>query len=357
MTTRDSLTSEQRSTSLIHTIDPGFVHHRKIETILGPSNMMIVDERIKSLPDLPEWQRRVRIDHIYTQALLIVCNKTEIRPLQDILATRTGHMFCSTERLLPCPDIYDIERAVSVWAGNYLRQVEFHYSTRHIASETLRSRLYSGEIFSIVALLHSIDDSKVIFDPLVMGFPWLEAGEAKPNFDIMWFGYDFFENFVEDFDEFSKVNDIPVPPNSEPMKDISELAFKKCLAKMLGDSSNKDWGGEASDYYSAHLHMKGQRLKAAFLLKGPHDFRPMSLNHLGKNNDQIVRLSHEPANILFVQHCHDISPPVRETLRAFAVQPSNPRRFCLIDGRDSLRLLYAYNMYEEALSITKEKNS
>jgi hypothetical protein len=77
----------------------------------------------------------------------------------------------------------------------------------------------------------------------------------------------------------------------------------------------------------------------------------MSLNHLGKNNDQIYRLSQEPANVLFVQHCHDILPAVRATLRAFAVQPGKPRRYCLIDGRDSLRLLRAYGMLDKALAF------
>lgn len=80
----------------------------------------------------------------------------------------------------------------------------------------------------------------------------------------------------------------------------------------------------------------------------------MTLNHLGKNNDQIVRLAHVPASLLVVQHCHDIGPEVRETLRAFAVQPSNPRRYCFIDGRDSLRLLRAYGLYDKAVALTKE---
>jgi hypothetical protein len=40
----------------------------------------------------------------------------------------------------------------------------------------------------------------------------------------------------------------------------------------------------------------------------------MGLNHLGKNNDQIVRLSREPADVLIVQHSHEILPAVRETL-------------------------------------------
>src|SRR5208337_4206458 len=131
-----------------------------------------------------------------------------------------------------------------------------------------------------------------------------------------------------------------------------EKAFKQCLVEIIGDNVKKDWGGETSDHYSSHLTLNGKRIIAAFLLKGPGSgFSPMGLNHLGKNNDQIFRLSQEPANVLIVQHCHEITPPVRATLRAFAVQPSDPRRYCLIDGRDSLRLLKAYDLYDKALEI------
>lgn len=355
---REALTPEQRATPLTHVIDPGFVNHRRIETIIGPYNMQILDSWIRSLPELPDWQRRVRIDHIYTRCFLEFCRKSDIRPLQDILATETGHLFCSTEKLLPCADVYDKERVVSIWdsQGVYSRRVEFHYSTRHIVSDTCRSRLHSGNKFSIIAELHEAGDEVLIFDPIVIGMPWLEPIEdINPTFDIMWWGSRFFENFIEDFDEFSKVKNVPTPQDPEPMRYISEYAFKVCLAELLGDARQDDWGGESSDYFTSHLHLGGQRLTAAFLLKGPHNFKPMGLNHLGKNNDQIVRLSHEPVDVLFVQHCHDILPSVRETLRAFAVQPSNPRRYCLIDGRDSLRLLYAYGLYDRALQLSSSR--
>jgi hypothetical protein len=78
----------------------------------------------------------------------------------------------------------------------------------------------------------------------------------------------------------------------------------------------------------------------------------MGLNHLGKNNDQIYRLAQEPAQLLVVQHCHDILPPVRATLREFAVSPGATRRYCLIDGRDSLRLLAAYDKLNRALELS-----
>jgi hypothetical protein len=168
----------------------------------------------------------------------------------------------------------------------------------------------------------------------------------------MWWAHDFFENFVEDFKEFSKVKDFEKPTSLEPMKNISEFAFKSCLAEILGDETTKDWGGEQSDHYTAHLHLGERRVTGAFVLKGPAKFSPMKLNHLGKNNDQIYRLAQEPADVLFVQHSHEITAPVRATLRAFSVQPGSARRYCLIDGRDSLWLLNAYGLYQKALDLS-----
>lgn len=357
MSIREKLTPAQRATPLRHTIDPGFVHHSKIQTILGPQGMAIIDNAIRDLPDLPDWQKRVRIDQIYTQVFLIFCNKISIRPLRDVLASQTGQLFCSTEKVLPCDNFYETDRAISVWEAphDFHKRIEFHYSTQKVVADTLRSRLSQGTLVSIVGQQYNFTDEAIIFEPIIMGFPWLLSDNQNVDFDIMWWGSSFFENFLEDFDEFSKVSEIPLPDSPEPMKDISETAFKSCLASILGDKAPKDWGGEASDYFSAHLSLQGRHVSGAFLLKGPHQFMPMTLNHLGKNNDQIVRLSHEPADVLFVQHCHDILQPVRETLRAFSVQPSNPRRYCLIDGRESLRLLYSYNLYDKAIEITKKE--
>ena len=167
---------------------------------------------------------------------------------------------------------------------------------------------------------------------------------------------DFYEHFIEDFDEFANVTDIPVPSVEETMvmQRICETAFKTCLAEILGDKPGKDWGGEMSDHYTSHIRLRGRRVSATFLLKGRSRFSPMTLNHLGKNNDQIYRLAQEPADVLFVQYAHEITPPGRATLRAFAVQPSRPRRYCLIDGRDSLGLLTAYGKLDRAIELSSD---
>ena len=58
--------------------------------------------------------------------------------------------------------------------------------------------------------------------------------------------------------------------------------------------------------------------------------------------DQIDRLFSEPAELLVLQHCHEITPPVRGMMRAYAQQMGRPRLFCLINGYDTLRVLEAY---------------
>jgi len=354
---RDSLTPEQRAIPMDLIIDPGFVHHRKIDAILGRPGIDFINDAIAKLPDMPDWEKKVKIDHIYSEAVLIFCKTIGIKTLQEVYSKQKGHIFCSVEKLAASQYIHAEERAMNLWMSpdETEIQVEFHYSTMHIYSDTLRWRLREGnQEFAIVAQLYAKDNDKVIFEPLLMGFPWLRKRNKEPSFDYTWHGYDYFENFIEDFDEFQKVKDVPSPIDSEPLRNISEFAFKTCLANILGGNVEKDWGGESSDFYTAHLHLQKRSVTGAFLLKGPAKFAPMTLNHLGKNNDQIVRLATEPAQVLFVQHCHEILPAVRQTLRAFAVQPGNPRRYCLIDGRDSLRLLYAYDLYSEGIKITKQ---
>jgi len=349
---RDYLSPELRALPLEHTIDPGFVNRRAVETVLGPNGMKVIDDLTKRLPtSLPDWMQRVRVDHIYKDVLLKFCEVNGIHTLGEILTAGQGHMFCSTESVLPCPQIYDAKRVRSDIrpSGKSRYNVRLEYSTEFVESDTLRSALHRGALLSVVAIFDRMEKDCLFFRPLVIGMPWLRSDDPAWSDKVMWWNRDFFEHFIEDFDEFARVRETPKPDSIEPMRSISEKGFKFYLAKILGDRVTKDWGGEQSDHFTAHIHLNGRRTTGAFLLKGPAKFSPMTLNHLGKNNDQIYRLAQEPAEVLFVQHSHDITPPVRATLRAFAVQPGNARRYCLIDGRDSLWLLNAYGLMEEGM--------
>jgi hypothetical protein len=159
------------------------------------------------------------------------------------------------------------------------------------------------------------------------------------------------ELIVSDVREFARVKDFPLPSSPDQMRDISEASFKECLGELFGDQTAKDWGGEMCDYYTAHAHFGERQISCAFLLKGKADFSPMKLTHLGKNRDQINRLAKVEADVIIVQHSHDITPEVRETLKAFALLESK-RWYCFIDGRDSLRILLAYNLFDKTIKKT-----
>jgi hypothetical protein len=350
------LSSDQRTAQMELRIDAGFVNHRKILPLIGKSGIVAIERQIAQLPDMPDGLRVARIDGLYSDFLLGFCRELGTPTLGELLGKGNGRICCSTEEVEPTPEIYESERVRSRIspAGESTMEVFLDYTTKRVASDTLRSRLAAGSPLSIVALVAGLDDGGALhLDPLVMGFPWLSDPLDPPVLaDAEWWGHSWGEVFVEDLDELAEVRQYPAPEDWSVMSQISEAAFKQCLAEILGAEVRRDWGGEQSDLYSSHLHLNGRRTTAAMLLKGPADFREMTPNHLGKNNDQIYRLANEPAELLVVQHCHEIGQAVRATLRAFAMQPGRPRHYCLIDGRDSLRILDAYGKLERALELS-----
>ena len=138
------------------------------------------------------------------------------------------------------------------------------------------------------------------------------------------------------------------PPDINILKDISEYSIKIALAEILHENNvPKDWGGEKSDLFTSNVSVDGQWISAAFLLKGPAKFYPMKMTHLGKNGDQIERLFYEPADLLILQHCHEVTNPVRVTMRAYASRIHDLRYFTIIDGYDTIRLLRSYGKIDK----------
>ena len=155
------------------------------------------------------------------------------------------------------------------------------------------------------------------------------------------------EVHVSQVDQFARVRSVyeieKSPPRLESLQAIPERAIKLAVAEILNEGKiPKDWGGEQSDLFSCNVSVEKRYMPAAFLFKGPARFTEMKMSHLGKNGDQIVRLYSEPARLLVLQHCHNVSSAVRSTMRAFASRVHDLRYFSIIDGRDTHRLLSAY---------------
>lgn len=126
----------------------------------------------------------------------------------------------------------------------------------------------------------------------------------------------------------------------EVLKGVPEDRVKHAFANILGEPETpKDWGGEQFDLWTDRITVNGERYQAAIAFKGPAKFHPMTIADLGKNGDQIDRLANTAADVLIVQHCHSVRAPVVNMLRTYAVQPGRTRRYMVIDGYDTIRIL------------------
>jgi hypothetical protein len=129
----------------------------------------------------------------------------------------------------------------------------------------------------------------------------------------------------------------------EPLRQVLEATVKRITAGLLGENVvPKDWGGEQCDLWTSELLVDGRAHTAAFVLKGPAVWRPMTIALLGKNGDQLNRLADTAAEVLVVQHCNVIRPEVFSFVQRLASDFRNPRRYMIIDGFATLRLLRLY---------------
>lgn len=207
------------------------------------------------------------------------------------------------------------------------------------AGDRLRGKL--ADIF-VLAQVEEVEQEVVQAIPVFIGY----LGEYR-------FMGDFFppsrnEVFVDGIETFEAVRNVPRPSTAglRVLAEVSENDIKVAFAEVIGEHDvPKDWGGERSDLYTTYVRLEGKRISSAFMFKGPaggKKFREMQISDLGKNGDQIERLCTEPADMVVVQHCHKIGTGVRSTLRAFCNQVGRQRKYCLVDGADTLRVLKAY---------------
>lgn len=272
---RTELSPAERAMPVEHYIDPGFVNFRLVETVVGAIGTAEINRLIEAIPaGTPDWQMRTRLNHVYTRVALAFCTYIPAPTLREVLANRKGTLVCSTEHFGPCPEIYDVDRVQIpiLLDDSHDLKPEIHLSAEHISSGTTRSQLHMGDIESFIAVVHCLTSDRLILHPLVIGSPWLETTDPTWTDRIVWFGREFYEHFVEDFDQFARVRDVSDPGDCTIMRRVSEKAFKACLAEILGDTTTKDWGGEQADHYSSHISLNGRRVTAAFLLKGPARF-------------------------------------------------------------------------------------
>ena len=148
--------------------------------------------------------------------------------------------------------------------------------------------------------------------------------------------------YPSEIGQFSRI-DFAAPISDAELKAVlrvPETEVKHAIAGLIGEPYvSKDWGGERSDLYTSRVFARGSQMSSAWLFKGPGFPRAMTVAALGKNGDQIDRLFTEPAELLVLQHCHEITPAVVGMMDAYANNVRRLRSFMILDGADTGRIL------------------
>lgn len=142
---------------------------------------------------------------------------------------------------------------------------------------------------------------------------------------------------VEEIGLFPCIGGFPGPilSSSTPM----QIDFRCILSRCLGDAALTEIRTDAPfDIVRTELLVDGSNVVAAFLLNAaPHGI-PMTREHLGPRAEVLEQLFASPADLLVIQHDHEVRHEVHVCARVFAEQFVRPRKFCIIHGGDTRRL-------------------
>ena len=260
MTAKDIPTA-LRAADKFHHIDMGFLNRRLCIAGITGMHQEALQHFLEHQKPGNDHMTVLANDHLLVTTLLDCCEALAAPTLLGALARgRPGHLFRSTERLEPCPDVYDVNRVCHAVELDleFEKPVVIAYHTSHIVSDTGRMVLAKGSragyVTSIVGLLHDRQDRFEI-EPLVIGQPWFDhPRNGKGGAVLMWFGQDFGEILPEDIDQFSEMRGVEVANRDEwmaAMQNVSEAVVKEAIANLLTEPSKKDWGGESDDHFSA----------------------------------------------------------------------------------------------------------
>jgi hypothetical protein len=211
------------------------------------------------------------------------------------------------------------------------------FNTAGLTTESAWTALSGQPRVFVVGFIRQITEEEVVATPYVIGDLIQDFGTVQmPHRRLL-------EIRAESFDALRKIdfNERVAISELERLRAVPESRVKQTFASIFDIVDvQKDWGGERCDLYASNVAVGGKRKSCAFVFKGPAKFHPMELKDCGKNADQILRLYETDAEVLVLQHCHEVRASVRKTMEIFASGDLRRyRQFCIIDGFDTVRIL------------------
>jgi hypothetical protein len=156
---------------------------------------------------------------------------------------------------------------------------------------------------------------------------------------------------IDSFDAAASVSPAEVASLAAKKLPLPERTVKEYVSQIIGEPYlEKDWGGELSDVLTTRVGLGGQRVTAAFLLKGSGSKNKLRPGDLGKNGDQIRRLAKQSADLYVVQHVGQFDEAVYDEVRDMVVARRAERGEHIVgsvwDGSDCARLFVAHGLID-----------
>jgi hypothetical protein len=263
----DKIPLTLRLDDLFHHIDMGFLNRRLcLSALPTPWRSWYIDHQEPGFDHMTVLSN----DHLLVTVLLDTCDTVRAPTLTQALAlAQPRQLFRSTERLAPCPELYEevgVDHAVELDV-DYGKPVRICYHTEHLVSSTGKMTLAEGWpggfVQAIVGLLHSKPDRFEV-QPLVIGAPAFDHPRNSRDHSgadlssLMYIGRVFGEILPEDIDQFSKMKEVEAASANEwmsVMRGLPEATVKEGLMSLLAEPTKKDWAGEANDQFSANVSL------------------------------------------------------------------------------------------------------
>jgi len=158
---------------------------------------------------------------------------------------------------------------------------------------------------------------------------------------------------IDDIDNFNEVCQVKPEMVMHLLDENGQLKVKEddiqiAFENILGVKHHKkDWGGEENDLYTSNVIISGNRIAAAFMLKGKGTKKHiLQISDCGKNGDQLIRLFQSPAELFVVQFVGEISENIIKDIEGKTNEKrreGKQAQYCIINGQDTARILFAYN--------------
>jgi hypothetical protein len=322
-------------------LEPYFLHQEQVQTLLGPQRTASARARAASRSD-PE----AAVPYVLAAELAEALSALGVSELarcvleQDLRVGRVvGAELEFTFRRARdgnAPGVKPVVFTAVLDTGEPLR-VTGSFNSARTASSSAIGNLTGSRRAYLIGTVTALSAARIELRPTFIGIrSFLDddpaIGSMVPGLRV----------YPSEIGQFSGI-DFGCPVTEAELgaiRQVPEETVKNAFATLIGESYvPKDWGGERSDLYTSRVIARGRPVSAAWLFKGRGHPYPMTVKALGKPGDQIGRLFSEPAELLVLQHCHQITTAVVEMMDTYAHDLRNPRTYTIIDGADTSRIL------------------